>query len=50
MPTRGSPTADATYRDKYARYPSYVQPMVSDQARGTTLRLVPADDEDRAWP
>jgi hypothetical protein len=35
---------DAAYRSKYARYPSYVEPMVSDQARATTLRLVPADD------
>jgi hypothetical protein len=39
---------DAAYRDKYARYPSYVPPMVSDQARATTLRLVAAGDEDRA--
>src|SRR3954468_12559270 len=28
---------DAVYRDKYARYPSYVQPMVTAQARATTL-------------
>jgi hypothetical protein len=33
---------DAAYRDKYARYPSYVAPMVGDEARATTLRLVPA--------
>ena len=32
---------DAAYRDKYARYPSYVEPMVTAQARATTLRLVP---------
>jgi hypothetical protein len=32
---------DAGCRDKYARYPSYVQPMVTAQARATTLRLVP---------
>jgi hypothetical protein len=38
---------DAAYREKYARYPSYVEPMVSDQARATTLRLVPADGEGR---
>ena len=38
---------DAAYREKYARYPSYVPPMVSDQARATTLRLVPADADDR---
>jgi hypothetical protein len=35
---------DAAYHAKYGRYPSYVEPMVSDQARATTLRLVPADD------
>jgi hypothetical protein len=34
---------DAVYREKYARYPSYVEPMVTDQARATTLRLVPAE-------
>jgi hypothetical protein len=39
---------DAAYRDKYARYPSYVPPMVGDQARATTLRLVPAEDADGA--
>jgi hypothetical protein len=38
---------DAGYRDKYVRYPSYVEPMSSEQARATTLRLVPADDEER---
>jgi hypothetical protein len=32
---------DAGYRDKYARYPSYVEPMVTAQASATTLRLVP---------
>src|SRR5215218_2099731 len=32
---------DAGYRDKYARYPSYVEPMVTAHARATTLRLVP---------
>ena len=31
---------DAAYREKYASYPSYVGPMVTDQARATTLRLV----------
>jgi hypothetical protein len=34
---------DDAYREKYARYPSYVPPMVSDQARATTLELVPHD-------
>jgi len=33
---------DAAYREKYARYPSYVEPMISAQARATTLRLLPA--------
>lgn len=32
---------DAGYRDKYARYPSYVAPMVTAHARATTLKLVP---------
>ena len=36
---------DAAYRDKYGRYPSYVEPMVRPEARATTLRLVPAGDE-----
>jgi hypothetical protein len=32
---------DAAYRDKYARYPSYVEPMISEPARATTLKLLP---------
>jgi hypothetical protein len=36
---------DAGYLDKYGRYPSYVEPMVRADARATTLRLVPAGDE-----
>jgi hypothetical protein len=36
---------DAAYRDKYGRYPSYVEPMVRADAQATTFRLVPADDE-----
>jgi len=36
---------DAAYRDKYGRYPSYVEPMVRAEAQMTTLRLVPAGDE-----
>jgi len=33
---------DAAYRAKYGRYSAaYVDPMVSPQARATTLRLVP---------
>src|SRR3954447_22164536 len=33
---------DAAYRDKYGRYPSYVEPMVAAAARATTLKLVPS--------
>jgi hypothetical protein len=33
---------DSAYRDKYARFPSYVGPMLTDHARATTLRLLPA--------
>jgi hypothetical protein len=36
---------DAAYRDKYGRYPSYVEPMVRADAQATTLRLVPTGDE-----
>lgn len=32
---------DAAYRAKYHRYPSYVGPMISPQARATTVKLVP---------
>lgn len=32
---------DAAYRAKYGRYSSYVEPMVAEQARATTLRLAP---------
>lgn len=31
---------DAAYRSKYRRYGSYVPPMVSQQARAATLKLV----------
>jgi len=34
---------DAAYRDKYARFAGYLPPMLTDQARATTLRLVPTD-------
>jgi hypothetical protein len=34
---------DAAYRDKYGRYPSYVEPIVAAAARATTLRLVPRE-------
>ena len=32
---------DPAYRAKYRRYASYVPPMISPQARATTLKLVP---------
>jgi hypothetical protein len=41
-----SGAVDDAYRDKYARYPSYVPPMVSEQARAATLQLVPHDRAD----
>lgn len=34
---------DAAYRAKYGRYSAYVEPMVGEAARATTLRLVPAE-------
>jgi hypothetical protein len=34
---------DAGYREKYRRYASYVPPMLTEQARTTTLGLVPRD-------
>jgi hypothetical protein len=32
---------DAAYRAKYRRYPQYVAPMVTSEARAATIRLVP---------
>ena len=32
---------DAAYRTKYHRYPTYVPPMLTPEARSTTLKLVP---------
>jgi hypothetical protein len=32
---------DAAYQAKYRRYSSYVPPMISPQARATTIKLVP---------
>ena len=32
---------DDAYRTKYGRYPQYVAPMVTAEARSTTLKLVP---------
>jgi hypothetical protein len=39
----GEDAIDAAYSEKYARYPTYVRPMVGHRARATTLRLVPAE-------
>ena len=33
---------DSVYREKYRRYANYVTPMISPEARSTTLRLVPS--------
>ena len=32
---------DAAYHTKYGRYPQYVAPMVTAEARSTTIKLVP---------
>ncbi|MGJ6967842.1 DUF2255 family protein [Streptosporangium sp. G11] len=32
---------DAAYRSKYGHYSGYVEPMVADTARATTLKLLP---------
>jgi hypothetical protein len=32
---------DAAYREKYRHYYAYVPPMISPEARATTLRLTP---------
>jgi hypothetical protein len=32
---------DAAYREKYRRYSAYVPPMISTEARATTIKLVP---------
>ena len=32
---------DAAYRTKYQRYPQYVAPMVTAEARSTTIKLAP---------
>jgi hypothetical protein len=46
-PAEVNDAVDAAYREKYGRYPGYVEPMVSARARATTLKLVPDDREDR---
>ena len=33
---------DAAYQEKYGRYPQYVAPLVNNEGRATTLKLVPA--------
>lgn len=46
----GSETWDAVddaYRTKYGRYASYVEPMVSADARATTLKLLPRVERAR---
>jgi hypothetical protein len=45
---RSDDAIDAAYRHKYGRYPQYVEPMVSPQARATTLRLVPRGVDEQA--
>jgi hypothetical protein len=40
---RISDLIDSAYREKYARVPSYVGPMLTDQARATTLQLAPEE-------
>lgn len=40
---------DQTYRTKYARYPSYLPPMLTGQAKATTLRL-DRPDQHRTGP
>jgi hypothetical protein len=32
---------DAAYRTKYGRYPQYVAPMLTAEARSTTIKLAP---------
>jgi hypothetical protein len=39
---------DAAHRRKYGRYSAHLEPMVSPQARTTTLRLVPRSLEHGA--
>lgn len=34
---------DAVYLEKYRRYPQYVAPMVTPEARAATLKLVPRE-------
>lgn len=34
---------DGAYQAKYGQYREYVEPMVAEQARATTLRLTPRD-------
>jgi hypothetical protein len=45
---RSDDAIDAAYRHKYGRYPAYLEPMVSPQARATTLRLVLRSGEEDA--
>jgi hypothetical protein len=34
---------DAAYRVKYGRYPQFVTPMLTEDVRGTTLKLAPPE-------
>jgi hypothetical protein len=34
---------DAAYSTKYRRYPQYVAPMLTPEARATTLKLLPSE-------
>lgn len=45
---RTGDAVDAAYRQKYGHYSQYVEPMVSPQARATTLRLVPRAGDGEA--
>jgi hypothetical protein len=35
---------DSAYSTKYSRYPQYVAPLLTPEARDATIRLVPLDD------
>lgn len=41
------PAVDDAYRTKYGRHAGYVEPMVSPDARATTLKLLPCDEAGR---
>ena len=39
--TETNDLVDAAYLEKYGRYPQYVSPMVTEDVRSTTFKLVP---------